>query len=125
MCAGSANSDGGSYGSITTRPSAVATATAAISSSHSLCQAAQRWRPGAISCMSGRDRLALREHRAEELAREGSLGLGHLLRRARRDQLAARLAAPGPEVDHPVGLLDHVEVVLDHDDRVAGVDEPL
>ena len=29
--------------------------------------------------------------------------------------------APGPEVDHPVGGLDHVEVVLDEQHRVAGV----
>ena len=56
---------------------------------------------------------------------EGALGLGDLLGRAGRDQLAARLAALGAEVDHPVGLLDHVEVVLDHEHRVAGVDEPL
>ena len=41
-----------------------------------------------------------------------------------RDQLAARLAALGPEVDDPVGGLDHVEVVLDHDHGVADVDEP-
>ncbi len=42
-----------------------------------------------------------------------------------RDHLAARLAALGAEVDEPVGLLDHVEVVLDHEHRVAGVDQPL
>ena len=41
------------------------------------------------------------------------------------DDRAARLAALGPHVDQPVGGLDHVEVVLDHDDRVALVDEPL
>ena len=34
------------------------------------------------------------------------------------------LAALGAEVDHVVGRLDDVEVVLDHDDRVALVDEP-
>ena len=31
----------------------------------------------------------------------------------------------GPEVDEVVGLLDHVEIVLDHEHRVAAVDEPL
>ncbi len=34
-------------------------------------------------------------------------------------------AALGTEVDDPVGRLDHVEVVLDHEHRVARVDEPL
>ena len=43
-------------------------------------------------------------------------------RRAGRDDAAAAIAAFGTEVDDPVGGLDHVEVVLDHDDRVAVVD---
>ena len=37
------------------------------------------------------------------------------------DHLAAAGAAFGAHVDHPVGGLDDVEVVLDHDDGVAGV----
>ena len=44
-----------------------------------------------------------------------SAHLRDLLGRADRDDLAARLAALGAEVDEPVGLLDHVEVVLDHE----------
>ena len=39
------------------------------------------------------------------------------------DELARRLAAFGADVDDPVGGLDHVEVVLDDQHRVAGVDE--
>ena len=35
------------------------------------------------------------------------------------DDAPAAVAAFGAEVDHPVGGLDHVEVVLDDDDRVA------
>ena len=50
---------------------------------------------------------------------------GDLLGRADRDDLAAGLAAFRPEVDEVVGLLDHVEIVLDHEHRVAAVDEPL
>src|SRR5215213_4759808 len=50
---------------------------------------------------------------------------GHVLRRPGRDHLTSGLAALRPEVDDPVGLLDHVEVVLDHEHRVARVDEPL
>ena len=45
--------------------------------------------------------------------------------RALGDHLAAAGAALGPHVDDPVGGLDDVEVVLDDDDRVAGVDDAL
>ena len=44
-------------------------------------------------------------------------------RRAGGDDLAAAGAAFGAEVDHPVGRLDHVEIVLDDEDRVARLDE--
>src|SRR5207302_1870476 len=47
----------------------------------------------------------------------------HVVRRPDGDDLAARVAALGPEVDDPVGGADHVEVVLDDDERMAGVDE--
>jgi hypothetical protein len=33
--------------------------------------------------------------------------------------------APGPEVDDPVGVGHHRLVVLDHDHRLAGVDQPV
>ena len=51
----------------------------------------------------------------------GGNGLG----RARRDDLASLVTTLRPEVDQPVGGLDHVEVVLDHEHGVAGRDEPL
>src|SRR5438552_5437467 len=70
----------------------------------------------------GRDQV---QDLAQVLARGGLLDRGDLLRRPGGDHLAARLAALGPEVDDPVGLLDHVEVVLDHEYRVAGVDQSL
>ena len=38
---------------------------------------------------------------------------------------AARLAALRTEIDQVVRLLDHVEVVLDHEHGVAAVDQPL
>ena len=47
----------------------------------------------------------------------------HFLRRALGDDAAAGLAGLGAQVDDPVGRLDHVEVVLDHDHRVAQVDQ--
>jgi hypothetical protein len=49
--------------------------------------------------------------------------LGHLLGRAGGHDLAAAIAALGADVDHPVGGLDDVEIVLDHHDRVALVDQ--
>ena len=51
--------------------------------------------------------------------------LGHdCARRARAHELAARLAALRSEVDDPVAGADHVEVVLDDDERVSGGDQP-
>ena len=54
----------------------------------------------------------------------GRLG-GDLLGGAGGDHHAALLSALGPHVDEAVGALDDVEVVLDHDDAVAGVHQPL
>ena len=59
------------------------------------------------------------EHLAQRLAGVALRDLGHGLGRALGDDPAAAGAAFGPEVDDPVGRLDHVEVVLDHDHRVA------
>ena len=47
--------------------------------------------------------------------------LRKLFRRAGCDDLAAATTTFRPEVDDPVGSLDHIEVVLDDDDRVAVV----
>ena len=64
-----------------------------------------------------------RQHRLEKRARVAPLHLDQVLRRARGDDLAAAVAALGPEVDDPVGRLDDLEIVLDDDDRVALVDQ--
>ena len=48
-----------------------------------------------------------------------------LLGRALGDDPAAAIAALRSEVDDPVGRLDDVEVVLDDEDRVAAVDQPM
>ena len=50
---------------------------------------------------------------------------GDFLGRAGGDDLAARVAPFGPQVDDPVGRLDHVQIVLDHQHRVAQVDQPV
>ena len=48
-----------------------------------------------------------------------------VFRRAGGHDVAAAVARLGAHVDDPVGRLDHVEVVLDHDDGVAQVDQPI
>ena len=45
----------------------------------------------------------------------------HVFGRAGRHHLAAGIAAFGAEVDQPVAGADHVEVVLDHEQRMPGV----
>src|SRR5665213_1848441 len=52
-----------------------------------------------------------------------ALVLHHLARRADGDDLAARVSPLGTQVEEPVRGADHVEVVLDHDDRLAGGDQ--
>ena len=49
--------------------------------------------------------------------------LAQVLGRALRHQLAAALPALGAEVDDPVGTADHVQVVLDDDQRMPGVEQ--
>ena len=46
---------------------------------------------------------------------------GYFLRCARHDDLAAGVPALGAQVDDMIGRLDHVQVMLDYDDSVAGV----
>ena len=45
----------------------------------------------------------------------------HLLGRASGNDAAAAVAAFRPEVDHPVGGLDDIQIVLDDDHRVSRV----
>ena len=49
--------------------------------------------------------------------------LRDLLGRAGRDDAAAVFAAFRPEIDDPVGGLDHVEVVLDDEQAVARLEQ--
>ena len=50
---------------------------------------------------------------------------GHLLRRADGDHLPAAHPALRPQVDDPVGALHDVQVVLDHQQCVAALHQPL
>ena len=49
--------------------------------------------------------------------------LRNFLRRSHGDHLAAPVAALRSKVNHPIGNFDHVQIVLDDEDRAAGVDE--
>src|ERR1039458_9106558 len=49
----------------------------------------------------------------------------HLLGRALGYDAAAFFAAFGPEVDDPVGIADHIQIVFDDDDRIAKVGQPV
>jgi hypothetical protein len=55
----------------------------------------------------------------------GGFDLRHLLGGAFGHQPAAGRAALGADVDDPVGGADDVQVVLEGDDGVAGVDQAL
>src|SRR5690606_1724982 len=62
-------------------------------------------------------------HRLAKVARSQPVTLRHILRRAHRDDLPARVAGAGAQIDDPVRSQHHVDVVLDDDDRVALVDQ--
>src|SRR5580692_3295777 len=59
----------------------------------------------------------------EELSCVGLRVARDLFGRAGRDDLAALVAALGTEIDQPVGRLDHIEIMLDDDERRAGVEK--
>ena len=82
-------------------------------------RALPRRTPGRRACGAGR------EDGLQSDAGLRSLRPGHLLRSSLGDDLSPAGAPLGAEVDHPVGPLHNVEVVLDDEDSVAGIDEPL
>jgi hypothetical protein len=59
------------------------------------------------------------------LAGAGGTGGDEIGRCPREDDPAAVVAGTGAEVDDPVGVRHDRQVVLDDDDRRAGVDEPV
>src|SRR5450432_1189555 len=65
------------------------------------------------------------EDRLEEAPGEALGNVADILGRALRDDAPAAVAALGAQVDHPVRGLDDIEVVLDDDDRVAVVAQPV
>ncbi|OPZ03672.1 MAG: hypothetical protein BWZ09_02302 [Alphaproteobacteria bacterium ADurb.BinA305] len=69
-----------------------------------------------ISCTGASKRLSVVAQRGTGVRARVR---AHRLRRAFDHDRAAAFAALGAEVDDPVGSSDHVEVVLDHDQRMA------
>ena len=61
----------------------------------------------------------------EVLAGEGGAGGDEVSRGALEDDPAAVVAGAGTEVDDPVGVRHDRLVMLDDDDRLAGVNEPV
>jgi hypothetical protein len=51
------------------------------------------------------------------------LASSNIIRRSNAHNLPTRIAALRPEIDDPVGRRDHVEVVLDDDERVTRGDQ--
>ena len=64
-----------------------------------------------------------RQHLAQKPRRMPLADPHHILRGPLRDNTPPAVAAFRPHVDHPVGGLHHFEVVLDHHDRIALVDQ--
>ena len=54
------------------------------------------------------------QNRRQELRGVAPFHLHDILGRARGDDFAAAVAAFGAEIDHPIGGLDDLEIVLDH-----------
>src|SRR5439155_17294968 len=69
--------------------------------------------------------VADRQHLAQELPSEGVLDPGDVFRRPRRHDGTARGPPLGPEVDHPVGRLHDIQVVLNHHHGVPLVHQPV
>src|SRR5205085_5438795 len=74
---------------------------------------------------SGRSQPAPHDVGREVLAGEGGAGGDEVGGRALEDDPAAVVTGAGAEVDDPVGVRHDRLVVLDDDDRLAGVDEPV
>src|SRR5262245_24480490 len=69
------------------------------------------------------ERLRVLEVAGQVVAGVGGRGLHDDVGGAGGDDVAAGVASLGAEIDDPVGALDDVEVVLDHDERSAGRSE--
>lgn len=60
---------------------------------------------------------------AEELSGIASFDFGHIFGGTGRDNLAAARSAFQADINDPVGGFNHIKIVLDHEDGVAGIDQ--
>src|SRR4051794_34417863 len=82
--------------------------------------------PKWLNCLRTERPAPLRsQYFSEEAARRRSLVAGELFGRPLPNHPPAADAPLGAEIDDVIGRLDHVEIVLDDDDRVALVDQLL
>ena len=63
--------------------------------------------------------------RAEEGGGAGGFGFGHVFRSALGDDFSTRFATFGAQVDEVIRLGKDIQVVLDHDHSMAGIDETM
>src|SRR5207245_4029188 len=75
--------------------------------------------PGDAAHLPGREKVP------KVPARKGAAHTSDRFGRALGDDLAAGLAAFRTEIDHVIGRLHDVKVVLDHDDRVSRIHETM
>jgi hypothetical protein len=66
-----------------------------------------------------------RKNPSQKFARVRTPRLGDLFRRSDRDHISACVSGFRPQVDDPIGALDHFQIVLDHHDGVTAIDQPL
>src|SRR3989442_342777 len=77
-------------------------------------------------CSDSTYRLVSRlQHLAQEFSRMRALGLRDPLGRPFRHHATTQLPTFGAQVDHPIGGLHDVEIVLDDDDRIPLVHQPV
>ena len=67
--------------------------------------------------------IARLQHAREKFSRMRLRIARHLLGSSRCDHAAAAVAAFRPQIDHPVGGFDHVQIVLDDQHRSAAVEQ--
>src|SRR5271163_121022 len=63
------------------------------------------------------------QHSSQILASVRTRNLCDRLRRAHANDLATTRSAFRPEIDDPVGSLDHFQIMLDHENRTARIDK--
>jgi len=49
----------------------------------------------------------------------------NFLRRSLRNHVSAAVSALGPQINDPVRIRHDVKIVLNDDDRIAGIDQPV